>query len=92
MSELAADLLVPVSTPAEDDSQLGSLKVTDAPSTNRVATVHDRPNDVFGLDSRTGTTSATTMCLTGIARVPRLRPRNSPGSDGTICRWSRPPS
>ena len=39
MSELAADLLVPVSTPAEVDSQLGSLKVTDAPSTNRVAAV-----------------------------------------------------
>ena len=28
MSELAADLLVPVSTPAEVDSQLGALKVT----------------------------------------------------------------
>ena len=35
MSELAADLLVPVSTPGEADSRLGVLKVADgAPSTN----------------------------------------------------------
>ena len=67
MSKLAADLLVPVPTPAEDDSRLGSLKVTDAPSTNG----RDGGwsfDDLHGLDGRAGTTSAMTMCLTGMGR------------------------
>ena len=68
MSELAGDLLVPVSTSTEVDSQLGSQKVTDAPSTNRVAAADDRLELMPGLDGRTATTSAMAIRLPGICR------------------------
>ena len=66
MSELAADLLVPMSTP-EVGHRLGVLTVTDgAPSTNRGETLCDRLDLMGGLDGRTGIASAMTMRLTGI--------------------------
>ena len=90
MSELAGDLLVPVSTPTEVDSQLGSQKVTDAPSTNRVAAADDRLELMPGLDGRTATTSAMAIRLTGIASVKRPH-ASSQTAELSGERWGAPP-
>ena len=88
MSELAADVLVSLSTPDEVDCRLGVLTVTDGtPSANRIGTVCDRLDVMRGRDGRAAAAMMTGQTGAGnVGGGPRVSARSSsdPGPVQTL--------